>query len=191
MTINKQTLLGSIFLVMGIILVSKAFYMDAKANLSQELIKLSWQFREKHQTPAKPWPWADTHVIAEIIIPRLNITQYIMQDSSGQSLAFGPGHLTQSAQLASNGHSMIAGHRDSHFDFIQHLQLGDIIHITHFNGNKSSYRISRSRMINVDIEQLVLFPELPILTLITCYPFDSQIPGGPLRWIVDAEQISS
>jgi sortase A len=28
---------------------------------------------------------------------------------------------------------------------------------------------------------------VPTLTLVTCYPFDAVIPGGPLRFVVVAE----
>jgi sortase A len=26
----------------------------------------------------------------------------------------------------------------------------------------------------------------PVLTLVTCYPFDAAVPGGPLRYVVQA-----
>ena len=30
----------------------------------------------------------------------------------------------------------------------------------------------------------------PVLTLITCYPFDAIVPGGPLRFVVRAEPVA-
>ena len=36
-------------------------------------------------------------------------------------------------------------------------------------------------------DSFVLFEGEPQLTLITCYPFDAVVPGGPLRFVVWAE----
>jgi len=182
---NRSKLLSILFLVIGAIFIGKAFYMDAKAELAQYLINSAWQSREAGQPAKKPWPWADTYAVAKIEVPRLNIVQYIMRDASGESLAFGPGHLAKSALPASAGHTMVAGHRDSHFEFIRDLKKGDIVIVSNYQNTQKHYRISSASQMDTRTEQLNLTAH-DRLTLITCYPFDELVPGGPLRWIVDA-----
>ena len=188
MQITRSKLLSILFLMMGTIFIGKAFYMDAKAELAQYLIDSAWHSREAGQPAAKPWPWADTYAVAKIEVPRLNIVQYIMRDASGESLAFGPGHLAQSALPASVGHSMVAGHRDSHFEFIKNLIIGDTVIISNYHNDRQSYRVNKAVEFDTRTEQLNLTGQ-DMLTLITCYPFNELVPGGPLRWIVDATPV--
>lgn len=185
MKINRSKLFSISFLIIGVVLIGKAFYMDAKAELAQYLINSAWQTHEEGQPAKKPWPWADTYAVAKIEVPRLNVVQYIMRDASGESLAFGPGHLTKSALPASTGHTMIAGHRDSHFEFIKNLTMGDIVIVSNYHNDRQFYRVSKAVEFDTRSEQLNLTSQ-DKLTLITCYPFNELTPGGPLRWIVDA-----
>jgi sortase A len=32
-----------------------------------------------------------------------------------------------------------------------------------------------------------ILADIPLLTLVTCYPFDAVVPGGPQRYLVFAE----
>jgi sortase A len=36
-------------------------------------------------------------------------------------------------------------------------------------------------------DRLVIEADRPMLTLLTCYPFDALLPGGPLRYVAIAE----
>lgn len=183
-----HSLVTTTLLVGGVLLLSQGFYMNAKAKLSQILIETSWQQRAAGSPPPKPWWWADTKAVAQLVIPRLNKTLYVMQDDSGESLAFGPGHMNASAPLASNGHVMIAGHRDSHFEFLRNLNVGDEINTTKFNLSSKRYKVDNIYVIDSSKHDLQLYAHGQ-LTLITCYPFDDFVPGGPLRLVVDATPI--
>ena len=172
--------------IIGSILVGKSVYMSAKAELAQYLIGTTWQQRQVHQPASKPWPWADIYAVAKIEVPRLNIVQYIMNDSSGEALAFGAGHLPKTGLPGKNGHSMVAGHRDSHFEFLQYLRMGDQITVTNYLGEIKNYRVSSSYQIDIREDNLVHHHDYSGLTLITCFPFNNLRPQGPLRWIVEA-----
>ncbi len=175
-------------LVGGALLLSQGFYMDAKAKLAQVLIEFSWQQRAAGSPPPKPWWWADTKAVARLEVPRLNKTVYVMQDGSGESLAFGPGHLNASAQISSNGHVMIAGHRDSHFEFLRNIHVGDELATTKFDEVSKRYEVNDVYVLDTRKDELQLYDQ-DALTLITCYPFDDFIPGGPLRLVVNASAI--
>ena len=107
-----------------------------------------------------------------------------------KTLAFGPGHRFGTALPGRAGNSVIAGHRDTHFAFLRDLRIGEFLDVEAAGGIRRRYRIVRAEVMhksNVD----VLAPEGPTrLTLITCFPFDAIVPGGPLRYVVVAEAVT-
>ena len=191
MKMKHASLIYTLVFLTGLALFGQSIYITTKAQLAQYLISSAWESRPAGQAALKAWPWADTYSVAKIEVPHLAIEQYVMNDASGESLAFGPGHLPNSALPADRGHSMIAGHRDSHFDFIQHLQIGDDIVISNFKGDSIAYRVTNTHIMNAFEERLVLDNDSDMLSLITCYPFDSLTTNGPLRWIVEATPIAT
>lgn len=186
--IKWQTGLTALAFSAGLLLLGKGLYMDVKAELAQMLIEHSWQSRGINASAAKPWWWADTKAVATLEVPRLNKRLFVMQDDSGESLAFGPGHLNNSAEIAQAGHVMIAGHRDSHFKFLKQLNVGDLIHTTNANNQQLIYKVTFAYILDTRTESLMKYDHNE-LTLITCYPFDSVISGGPLRYIVNAQPV--
>jgi sortase A len=127
-------------------------------------------------------------VIARLEVAALHQRQYVMDSSSGQALAFGPGHLPQSAEPAGSGHVVIAGHRDTHFGFLQRVNIGDMINTEHHAGRRARYRVVDLQVIDVTQQAIEVFDD-DILTLVTCYPFNGWMPGGPLRYLVHARRI--
>ena len=172
----------------GAMLLAQGIYMDAKAVIAQGLIAHSWQQRTAASPPPKPWRWADTKAVAKLEVKRLDQALYVMQDDSGQSLAFGPGHMNASAGISQDGHVMIAGHRDSHFEFLQNLEAGDLIETTNYQSQVVRYRVKNTMILDTSSEELLLQNDNR-LSLITCYPFNGFVPGGPLRYVVNAEKI--
>ena len=81
---------------------------------------------------------------------------------------------------------MIAGHRDSHFEFLQFLSVGDNIIVTNYLGETKTYKVDASYQIDVRRDALVHYPDHTGMTLITCFPFNNLANQGPLRWIVEA-----
>ncbi len=174
-----------LLLLTGAALITKGGYIKLKANLASLLIESSWVVRESGSEPIKPWPWADTSAIARIMMPRLGISHLVMKDASGESLAFGPGSMRPEVLLAGSGHSVIAGHRDTHFKFLSDLLPGDRIELENFSGQYQTYQVARTRVMDVRHGDLVLDIDVSGVTLITCWPFDAITPGGPLRYVVE------
>lgn len=180
-----------VLFLIGAILLGQSFYMDAKANLAQVLIAHSWAVglnNEHKQQAPKPWWWADTRAIAKLEVPRLKQRLFVMQDDSGESLAFGPGHMPGSAPPSQHGHVMIAGHRDSHFAFLEKVVAGDLIHTTNLTGELRTYRVEQTHVFNINDVELQKMDDNR-LTLITCYPFNGLVPGGPLRYLINATPV--
>ena len=181
---KKALVLG--VLLLGASLVGQGSYIKLKASLADWLIRNSWEGRSAGQLPARPWPWADTRPVARLRVPGRGIDRYVMRDASGESLAFGPGSVLAETALGGKGYAMIAGHRDTHFKFLSELRMGDVIEIDNYRGQSRSYRVHSLRVINVDLETLSIDPESNGLSLITCWPFDALVPGGPERYLVEA-----
>lgn len=189
---NQRLLLVGLVWVVGALFLGQGLYMVSKARVAQALIAMSWldspnQFADD-RPPPKPWWWADTRAIAKMRVERLNKSVYIMQDDSGESLAFGPGHVPGSAKPAKLGHVIIAGHRDSHFSFLQNIEINDVIKTENYLGETKHYQVTKLHVIDSSQRDLHLLDN-DHLTLVTCYPFNDFIPGGPLRFLVEAEPI--
>jgi sortase A len=184
----SRFLLGALWVV-GALLLSQGVYMDAKAKLAQILIASSWQQRAADRPPPKPWWWADTRAIAKLEIPRLEKTVFVMQDASGESLAFGPGHMQGSAAPAQSGHVMVAGHRDSHFEFLKDIEIGDVIETTDYKSSHKRYRVVETLVIDSNQESVELASS-NFLTLVTCYPFNGIAPNTSLRYLVNAQELT-
>ena len=58
-------------------------------------------------------------------------------------------------------------------------------------GLRARYRVSEVTIMDKDEARVMDEPGAPQLTLITCYPFDSILPGTSLRYVVIAERIDA
>lgn len=167
----------------------QAGYIHAKAWLAQALIGQAWQKTLAGQTQVKPWPWADTWPVARLRVPSRGVELYVLAGSEGRSLAFGPGHVFGTAQPGAAGNSVIGGHRDTHFAFLQWVQAGETVEVEMPTGEVAVYRISEQRVVDKsDTGVMAAPPDSHRLTLVTCYPFDALRAGGPLRYVVTAEE---
>lgn len=179
---SLQLLSGLLALLIASFQLGSGGWIHMKAELAQALIARAWA----SPVPAKPWPWADTYPLARLQIPTLEVDQYVLAGQQGNALAFGPGHVSTSAQPGQGGTTIIAGHRDTHFSFIGELQVGDQLSLT-----DKGQRVYRYRVVDhfiADINQQTLEQESGLL-LVTCYPFDAINPGGPLRYVVVAQAV--
>lgn len=168
-------------------IAAKGAWIYLKAQTAQLLIARAWEANKYAESPISPWPWADTHVLARMRVPALEIEQFVLAGAHGQALAFGPGHLSGSTLPGEPGNSVIAGHRDTHFSFLRRLEQGDEIYFDVPDGRTIRYRVRRV-WVTVDTDMRPVAERSDIhLTLITCFPFDAMQAGGPLRFIVEAQ----
>lgn len=177
----------TVVFICGIALLANGIYMPVKAQLAQFLISNSWDHRTSDSLPSKPWFWADFNAIATLEVTELGAKVYVMQDASGEALAFGPGHMPASSTPGESGHVVIAGHRDSHFAFLENIQINHEIKLQNYQGGSTRYKVIDLTVIDVNEQQIQLHQETDWLTLITCYPFNTLVPNGPLRLLVSAE----
>jgi sortase A len=171
----------------GLWQLAGGLYIHAKAWLAQALIESAWTSTLAGEREVRPWPWADTWPIARLRIPAADVDLYVLADASGRSLAFGPGYWNGSAAPGTIGNTIIAAHRDTHFRFLQHARRGQEILLQTVDGREHRYRLTETRVLDSRHDRILLEADRPTLTLLTCYPFDAVLPGGPLRYVAIAE----
>ena len=167
------------------------FWIPAKAELAQYLLERAWNEERAGRGETKPWPWADTSPLARLSIPSLDASWVVLSGATGRSLAFAPAHMDGSAMPGNDGVTVIAGHRDTHFSVLEHIELGANIALDGTNGETHWFRVVDLRVVDSTTARIRLDATLPKLLLTTCYPFDAVTAGGPLRYVVLAEAVES
>ncbi len=182
-------LLVSSLLCLGFWQFGQGAYIPAKAWMAQGLMNHAWQRAEGSNSKSAPWPWADTWPVARLTAKDGDIDLIVLEGGSGRTLAFGPGHLSISSQPGERGNSIIAGHRDTHFQFLQYMKVGERIEVELPEGRKHLFQVTNLDVVDSRRGSLILDTEEPSLSLVTCYPFDAMQPGGPMRYVVSARLI--
>lgn len=162
-----------------------AIWIEAKAELAEFLIAKAWADTLDTGENHKPWNWADTWPVARIHHPASNTDLYVLEGAEGSSLAFAPAH-QQGTALPGEGASIVGGHRDTHFEFLRDAQLKDELLIQGIDGYWKKYEISATEVRDSEKQVLLIDQDSRDLYLITCYPFEAVLPGGPLRYLVTA-----
>ena len=167
-------------------LLGQSAWIEAKAWLAQLLISQAWDASLQSGQPVRPWAWADTWPVARLSVPRLGLERMVLAGVSGRTLAFGPGWAEQSMAPGGAGRTLLAGHRDTHFRFLADLQPGESLLLESRQGRVRHYRVSLAQVIDEEAGWLMDARGMDELLLVTCYPFDSPVPGGTERYLVRA-----
>ena len=127
-------------------------------------------------------------VIGTLTVPRLRLSTPVLEGSDDGTLRSGAGHIEDTPFPGEAGNVGIAGHRDTVFRPLRHIQVGDPLELKTAD-RLFKYKISKTIIVGPD-DVYVLDPtEKPTLTLVTCYPFDF-IGHAPKRFIVQAQLVS-
>jgi len=164
-------------------------YIPAKAWVAQEMMQKAWRRAGHGEERPVPWPWADTWPVAKLSAKRGAVELIVLAGGSGRTLAFGPGHLSASAMPGDEGNAVIAGHRDTHFRFLQDLQIGETLSFEMADGRSHLYRVVDIDVVDSRRASIVLDTDEPMLSLVTCYPFEGELAGGPMRYVVSAVMV--
>ena len=177
---------GMVLIALGMIIASQGIWIHAKAFVAQILLERAFAESIETGAPVKPWSWVDTWPVARIEAPRLNESAIALKGSSGQALAFGPGHLDNTPMAGERGTAVYAAYRDTHFAFLKNIEKNDQIFVTRSDGKAISYRVSHMAVARWDEAKIAVNSEGRHVVLSTCYPFDAITPG-PLRYLVYAD----
>ena len=86
---------------------------------------------------------------------------------------------------------MIAGHRDTHFRFLREVAIGDVLELEDARGTRERFVVTLTEVVDSRTSGLSLATGRRALVLVTCFPFDAVVPGGPMRYVITAEPAES
>ena len=184
-----------LILVVGACLTSRAVYLHAKTQLAGVLIRRAWEQSIQSGRPHPPWPWADTHPVARLRIPRLGYDEIVLDDATPRTLAFGPALMLSGAGLGKPGNVLLAGHRTSWFLPLEAIAQGDMIQVDWFDARhggliERTYIVNLIRVVDPHDVRLLEPTSEDALTLLTCYPF-GRSPSSPQRFVVRASPLGA
>ncbi len=182
---RAQAIAAALLAGVGLILCSQGLWIHAKAALAQVLLERAFARTLATGQDEKPWPWADTWPVARIEVPRLHKGSIALAGSSGQALAFGPGHLELTPDAGERGTAIYSAHRDTHFAFLGQIAIGDEIRVTRHDGAVFHYRVDGTEIVRADASGIDPWAAGRNLVLSTCWPLDAKF-SGPLRYLVHA-----
>jgi sortase A len=176
--------------LIGLILFGQGAYIHAKALLAQVLLERAFEKTIATGRETKPWPWADTWPVARIEVKRLHARAIVLAGSSGQALAFGPGHVERTPDAGERGVAVYSAHRDTHFAFLKNVVVGDEINVKRSDGKQFHYRVDATSIVRFDSSGIDPLADGHQLVLSTCWPFDARTQG-PERYLVHATMIGN
>lgn len=183
---TKNLVFGLIFLA-GAGLVADGFWIKGKAVLAQILLDQAF-IASSSETATKPWAWADIEPIAKISAPRLNKSNIVLNNVSGEALAFGPGHLAGTPLPGERGTSVFSAHRDTHFSWLGDLKKGDEITVQRRDGKTVHYLVRKAWVAEAHASGINADSDEHLIALATCWPLDGTL-RSKWRYIVEGIEI--
>lgn len=184
-----RRLIAPVLFASGAALIGSAFYIPAKAAVAQILLERAWDRARSSEANTRPWPWADVSPVAVLEVPRLGERSIVLEGASGEAMAFGPGHMSNTPPIGTHGTAVVAAHRDTQFHFLRNVSEGDRILVETADG-LSAFRVVETRIVRADVSGLDPDDSGPTgarLALVTCYPFDG-VFRSPWRYVVIADR---
>ena len=179
--------LGCSLMFLGIFGIAKASFMPIKAIIGQHYLEAAWQESLRNNRLSKPWRSADFYMIGELTVPKLKISRVILNSASGEAMAWGIGRVNNVRYSKTRKPIILAGHRDSHMQFMSELNVGDKVELIMSDKVLKTFIISKTDITKKpELAISALNSENESLILTTCWPFNSQKPGTE-RYIVTAE----
>jgi sortase A len=122
--------------------------------------------------------------IAVLTVPSLSLEVPVFNRDDELALNRGAGLIAGMGLPDQGGNTGIAGHRDGYFRALKDIKIGDRIEIrTHVKVHR--YRVTSIDIVDKADNKLLADTELPVVTLVTCYPF-YYLGSAPQRYIVAA-----
>jgi sortase A len=183
---GARRIVAACVVTLGALLIINGLWIPAKAVLAQYLLEGAWQRTLTGRPGFPPWPWADTFPVARLTVGDRGVL--VLSDSGGHGLAFGPTHVTGSAEPGAPGTIVISAHRDTHFRGLDTVKPGAEVTLQSPDGKTVRYRVTGSRVLATPQMAIPTDTAARRLVLITCWPLDGVIPGRPERFALFAEE---
>lgn len=127
--------------------------------------------------------------LGRLEIPRLGLSTIVIEGDDEYNLLVGAGHLPETPLPWDDGNSVLAGHRDTDFRPLRNIRIGDTIRFQTADITVE-YVVRGTEIVEPTNVTSLKATDVPMLTLITCYPF-SYIGPAPKRFVVRAERMTT
>lgn len=182
----RLKLIAVIFFLVGAILIIRPSYYYINGYCVKYILNNVWCNYKKNNS--KLIEILNLKPIGRLIIEDINLNCIIIENINDRTLHYGLGKLSDGVKLyQSNKNIIIAGHRDSYFNKLKKINLGDEIILEHIEG-KSKYLVELIKIVNPNNVECLSDYNFNKITLITCYPFQ-YIGSAPLRYVVQGKFI--
>lgn len=179
------------FFALGIWFLGGGLYIAAKAEVAQVLLNRAWAKTLETGQDQKPWSWADTWPVAKISFPTLGKETIVLDKTSGQALAFGPGVMPGMVKIGHPGTALIAAHNDTHFAFLEDVKVGQTFEVQTRQGESLLFEVLGFEVVDTRKPLTLESRDNPHLILSTCYPFKSLASQTPYRFLVISRLVSN
>lgn len=125
--------------------------------------------------------------IGNLSIPVLKQKLNIKQGTGADELRKGVGHFIQSVLPGESNNCVLSGHRDTVFEELDKLKIGDQL-IVKTSAGTYTYEIKNIRIVDKDDKTIILPSDHAVLTLSTCYPF-YVVDNAPNRYVLTADLV--
>jgi sortase A len=126
-------------------------------------------------------------VVGRLEIPRIGVSVMVVEGIEDGDLKRAAGHIPGTALPGEAGNVGIAGHRDTFFRPLRHIQRNDTIDLVSLQA-VDHYRVVSTRVVQPEDVQVLYPTGGDVLTLVTCFPFD-YVGSAPRRFIVQAKRL--
>jgi sortase A len=109
--------------------------------------------------------------VGTITFPSLGLSWSIYQGTEDAQLAKGVGHYLQSVLPGETDNTVLAGHRETVFNKLGDLKIGQKIYVSTTAGY-FVYKIRNFRVVDRSDKTVIVPTPKAVLTLVTCYPIN-------------------
>lgn len=177
--------LPALLILAGALLVGYVATQYGEMYFEQKRMAQQWeqeQLRRAEQSPSEQAHALKDDGMIRLVIPKIDLTSFVVEGTTHKALLLGPGHLTNTAEPGEVGNSVISGHRDTFFRHIHELEKGDQFYVER-GGKKFVYHVTGKKIVDPDDLSVTRPSSTSQLTLITCYP-TYYIGPAPKRLVV-------
>jgi sortase A len=127
--------------------------------------------------------------IGTITLPSLGLSWPIYEGTEEEQLSKGVGHYVDSVLPGMADNSILSGHRTSVFNRIGELEVNDLI-LVQTSAGIFNYQVRAFRIVDRSDTTVIQPAPKAVLTLTTCYPFDSLVRTTQ-AFLVEADLVDS
>ena len=180
-------LVSAVLLGVGLALAGAGLSTWFWSRAAQHQAELIWQ-RALTPSSSSQQETRDPRAASLVLLSCPRLSQRVFVLPRTDQLDQGPALMEATAQPGQNGNCVIAGHRDTHFQFLKDVRPGDDLFLER-SGARYRYRVSSTHIVNPTNMTLLRPESAAVLTLVTCYPFH-YVGTAPQRFIVRAELLN-